>query len=191
MAEETAHWQRAAAALVEAAMTADPKARAAWPTYSTLLPHARDALELTADGMRQLARYLGESGDYRAARDQWRLIADAHTAADAYGPDHPRTLAARRELARWTGEAGDAAGARDELAALLPVTERVHGAGHPDTLAVRHDHAHWTGEAGDAAGARDQFAALLPVTERVLGPDHPRTQTTRANLAHWTERAAS
>ena len=73
-----------------------------------------------------------------------------------------------------TGEAGDAAGARDQLAALLPIRERVLGPEHPDTLTTRNQLARWTGEAGDAAGARDQLAALLPIRERVLGPEHPR-----------------
>ena len=83
----------------------------------------------------------------------------------------------------WTGEAGDAAGARDQLAALLPIRERVLGPEHPDTLTTRHELARWTGQAGDAAGARDQFAALLPISERVLGPEHPDTLTARGNLA--------
>ncbi len=90
---------------------------------------------------------------------------------------------------RTTGEAGDAAGARDQVAALLPIRERVQGPEHPDTLTTRHDLASWTGQARDAAGARDQVAALLPIRERVLGPEHPGTLTTRASLAHWTGQA--
>jgi hypothetical protein len=46
-------------------------------------------------------------------------------------------------LARWTGEAGDLAAARDQVAALLPVLERVLGAGHPDTLTARANLAYW------------------------------------------------
>ena len=130
---------------------------------AVLLPHARAVLDLTSGGMWQIAQYLGYSGSYPAARDLFQLIADAHEDSDAYGPEHPDTLAARDNLARWTGEAGDAAGARDQFAALLPIRERVLGPEHPDTLTARHDLARWTGEAGDAAGARDQFAALLPI----------------------------
>jgi len=63
--------------------------------------------------------------------------------------------------------------ARDQLAALVPLIERVLGLEHPRVLAARRDLARWTGEAGDAAAARDHFAALLPVIERVLGPEHP------------------
>ena len=67
--------------------------------------------------------------------------------------------------------AGDLAGARDQVAALLPVCERVLGPEHPDTLWARANLAHWTGQPGDAAGARDQFAALLPVIERCSAPN--------------------
>ena len=63
------------------------------------------------------------------------------------GPEHPDTLDDRANLAYWTGEAGDAAGARDQLAALLPVRERVSGAEHPDTRTDRASLAYWTREA--------------------------------------------
>ena len=47
---------------------------------------------------------------------QAALIASGYGEDDAYGPEHPETLAARGNLARWTGQAGDAAGARDQCA---------------------------------------------------------------------------
>ena len=188
-AEEAGQWEHAAAALVELAVPADPELPAAWPVGAVLLPHARAVLDLTSGGMWQIARYLGFSGSYPAARDLSRQIADAYTEDAAYGPEHPETLAARGNLAGWTGRAGDAAGARDQFAALLPIHERVLGPEHPDTLVVRHELAVWTGEAGDAAGARDQLAALLPVRERVLGPEHPHTLAARGNLAGWTGEA--
>jgi hypothetical protein len=181
-------WGKASAALVEAAIPADPKLPAAWPACVLLLPHARAVLDLTSGGMWKIAQYLGYSGSYLAARDLFQLIAGAYRNDDAYGPEHPATLNARHQLARRTGEAGDAAGARDQLVALLPIEERVFGPEYPDTLASRHQLARWTGKAGDAAGARDQFAALLPIRERVLGPEHPNTLTNRLNLARWTGR---
>ena len=101
--------------------------------------------------MREIARYLGFSGSYPAARDLFRLIADAYTDSDAYGPEHLGTLAARHDLAVWTGQAGHAAGARDQLAALLPIRERVLGPEHPDTLDTRHNLAYWTGKTEEAA----------------------------------------
>ena len=188
-AEEADGWGQAAAALVEAAVPAAPRLPAAWPVCAVLLPHARAVLDLTSDGIGRIAEYLGWSGSYPAARDLFQLIADAHTGSDAYGPEHPGTLAARSQLAIWTGMAGDAAGARDQFAALLPTYERVQGAEHPGTLTTCASLATFTGQAGDAAGARDQFAALLPVRERVQGAEHPDTLSARHNLASWTGKA--
>ncbi len=188
-AELAAAWQQAAAALVEAAIPAEPWLPAAWPACAALLPHARAVLGLTSGGMLLIALYLGHSGSYAAARDLFQLIADAYRDDDAYGPEHPDTLSARKDLARWTGQAGDAAAARDQYTALLPVHERVFGPEHPDTLPVRSSLARWTGNSGDPAAARDQYAALLPIEERVLGPEHSNTLTARANLADFTGQA--
>jgi hypothetical protein len=185
-AEAVGRWEQAAAALVELAVPADARLPTAWPTCAVLLPHARAVLDLTSDGMRLVAQYLGHSGSYPAARDLFQLIAVAHTEDDAYGPEDQATLAARHGLASWTGESGDAAGARDQLAALLPIRERILGSEHPETLAARHSLAYWTGAAGNATGARDRFAALLPIRERILGSEHPETLATRHELAHWT-----
>lgn len=66
--------------------------------------------------------------------------------------DAPDSLSARANLASSTGRAGDAAGARDQLAALLPVCERVLGAEHPDTLTARAKLAYWTGQAEAGTG---------------------------------------
>jgi hypothetical protein len=154
-AEEAAHWEQSAAALVELAVPADPELPAAWPAYAVLLPHARAVLDLTSGGMRQIARYLGNSGSYPAARDLFRQIAAARAEDQAYGPEHPGTLDARHELARWTGAAGDAAGARDQFAALLPIIERVLGPGHPHTLTTRGNLAYWTGKTEEATPDAD------------------------------------
>ena len=183
---QAGQWQQAAAALVEAAVPADPRSPTSWPVCALLLPHALTVLNLTSNGTRRIALALGYNGSYVIARDLFRRITVAHEEDGRYGPEHPDTLGARHALAYWIGEAGDAAGARDQFAALLPVRERVLSPEHPDTLTTRNQLARWTGSAGDAAGARDQYAALLPVRERVLGPEHPRTLATRADLARWT-----
>ena len=185
-AQAASQWRQAAAALVGAAVPPDATPPAAWPACALLLPHAQAVLDPTGDGMWQIARYLGHSGSYLAARTLFALIADARTSDAAYGPEHPHTLTARAYRARYTGHAGDAAGARDQLAALLPTAERVMGPEHPGTLTTRHNLARWTGHAGDVAGARDQLAALLPIIERVMGPEHPHALSTRGELAYWT-----
>ena len=188
-AGEAAQWRQAATALVGAAVPADATVPSAWPALTLLLPHAQAVLDLTSDGMSQIGMYLGQGGNDAAARDLFRLIADACIANDAYGPDHRGTLSARYEFARWTGNAGDAAGARDQFAALLPDYERVLGPDHPETLSVRDTLAVWIGNAGDVPGARDQYAVLLPIEERILGADHLTTMTARNNLAYLTGEA--
>ena len=180
-------WRRATAAVIEAAIPDNPEEPANWPVFGVLLPHARAALPADTNGMRRIASYLGESGNYAAARDLCRTVLGARERV--LGPEHPATLTARGLLASFTGQAGDAAGARDQYAALLPVIERVSGPEHRATLAARGLLASFTGQAGDAAGARDQYAALLPVIERVSGPEHRATLAARGNLASFTGQA--
>jgi hypothetical protein len=188
-AELASQWRSAAAALIEAAIPDDTDLPETWSACAELLPHAQAALDPTSRGMSRIARYLGYSGSYPAARDLFQLIANALREDDTYGAEHPDTLIAQHFLTRWTGEAGNAAAARDQCVALLPVIERVFGPEHPDTLTTRDWHSWWTGKAGDPAAARDHCAALLPVRERVVGPEHPDTLTTRADLAEWTGNA--
>ena len=171
-AQEATAWRQAAAAVIEAALPADPQDPWSWPVFAALLPHAQAALDPGSYDMHKLARYLGASGRYAAALAVQRQVLQAWE--ETRGVEHPDTLTARDHLARWAGRAGDAAGARDQYAALLPVRERVSGAEHPDTLTARANLAYYTGAAGDAAGARDQYAALLPVYRAGPGRRAPR-----------------
>ena len=182
--ELATEWQRAAAAVIQAALPGDPGDPADWPVFALLLPHAQAALDAGSEGMAQIASYLGRSGSHPAAMELYRGVFEAR--ARALGPEHPDTLIARSNLAWWTGETGNVAGARDECAVLLPVIERALGPEHPDTLGARANLARWTGQAGDAAGARDQYAELLSVRERVSGAEHPRTVAAREGVARWT-----
>ena len=54
-ADEADRWEQAAAALVEAAVPANPVLPAAWPVCAVLLPHARAVLDLTSSGIREIA----------------------------------------------------------------------------------------------------------------------------------------
>jgi Tetratricopeptide repeat len=121
-AELAAARQQAAAAVIEAALPADPESPDNWDTFAELLPHAQTALADDSGSMWKIASYLGNSGNYPAARDLQQRLLQAQ--ARVSGPEHPDTLTARSELAYWTGQAGDAAGARAQVAALLPVRER-------------------------------------------------------------------
>ena len=191
-------WQRAAAALVEAAIPEDPELPDTWRDCAALLPHAEAALAndsrgaeaaLANDsrGMERIAAYLQWSGNYPAARDLQRRIADARE--QFLGSEHRRTLVARANLAHLTGEAGDAARARDQIAGLLPKFERVFGTKNPTTLIARVELARWTGEAGDTLAARDQLTELLPVLERNVGPEDRAILAARQQLARLTGEA--
>jgi hypothetical protein len=188
-AETAGQWRAAAAALTEAAVPLGPSEPSTWPTFTALLPHAQAVLDLTSGGMWRITQYLGFSGNYSAARDLARHIANAHAQSPDYGPEHALTLDARQNAARWSGDAGDPTSARDLTAELLPIRERVLGPEHPDTLVSRANLAYYTGMAGDPAAARDLYADLLPIVERIEGPEHPDTLIARGNLARWTGNA--
>jgi hypothetical protein len=179
-------WQTGAAALVAAAIPEDTTLPASWPICMRLLPHARATLDMTSRTMTRIAVYLGESGNFQAARDLFEQITQAWQNSGLDNAVHADTLAVRRHLANYSGLAGDAVAARDQLAALLPAFEHVLGTDHPETLALRSTLARWTGKAGDPDAARDQLAALVPKFEHVSGRDHPPVLLARALLAGWT-----
>jgi hypothetical protein len=79
--------------LIEAAIPDGTTLPRTWPTCAALLPQVQAALDLTSGGMVRIAQYLGASGSYPAARDLFQVIAGAHVEDDAYGPEHPDTLA--------------------------------------------------------------------------------------------------
>ena len=92
-------WQRAAAALVEAAIPADVQLpRRGRPVRCCCRTRA-PSLTLTSRGIWRVAQSLGYSGSYTAARDLFVVIAAAHRDSAGYGPEHPVTLSARYELA--------------------------------------------------------------------------------------------
>jgi hypothetical protein len=180
-------WRQATAAVIDAALPADPDRSADWPVFAALLPHAWAALPPSKRGMGKIAGYLGATGNYAAARDLEQQILEARKTV--LGAEHRDTLIARASLAYWTGQAGDVTAARDQYAELLPIDTQVLGAEDPETLTIRANLARWTGAAGDAVGARDQYARLLPVRKKVSGDEDPSTLTARANLAHYTGEA--
>jgi hypothetical protein len=177
-------WRRAAAALIGAAIPAEPWIAGTWPVYAMLLPHIQVAAPADSAAAAAIADYLGYSGSYRLARESMARVLEARERT--HGPEHPGTLTARTMLAHWTAQAGEAATGRDQLAGLLPVAERVLGPEDPRTLFLRRELAWWTGDAGGVAAARDQWAELVPVCERALGPEHPETLTVRQGLAGAT-----
>ena len=177
-------WRQAAAAVVEAALPADPRQPGTWPVFAALLPHAQAALPADSGGMVRIASYLGDSGSYVAARELWRGMREDRAktwaprtrAPCSPGPSSPAGLARR----------GMRPGPGTSSPRCCPSASGCPAPSTRTPWAPARDLAFWTGEAGDAAGARDQFAALLPVRERVSGAEHPDTLTDRWHLALWT-----
>jgi hypothetical protein len=190
--EDALEWRQAAANLIEAAIPEDADDPETWTVFELLLPHAQAALAIDSDGLKRIADYIGQRGNYAGAMDLLRKIVDGRQRT--LGADHPRTLASRNSLADLTGKAGDAVGARDQFAALLPVLERMLGADHRITVATRGNVAGWAWKVREAAGARnqsvaqlrDQYAEQLSFYQRTLGPDDLLTLVTRGNLAGFT-----
>jgi hypothetical protein len=58
-------WQRAATAVIEAALPADPESPETWTTFASLLPHAQTALADESGCMWKIVSYLGSSGTAR------------------------------------------------------------------------------------------------------------------------------
>ncbi len=81
---------------------------------------------------------------------------------------------------KFTPDGSNPAAAWD-LAALLPMRERVPCRGNPGTLTA-------SGTAGDAPAARSLYAELALPEGRVLGPQSRTTLINRANLASRTGR---
>ena len=173
-AELAAAWQQAAAAVIDAALPADPRSPDSWAAFASLLPHAQAALGEDSGSIWKIASYLGYSGNYPAARDLQQRVLKAQ--AQVSGPEHPDTLTARANLARWTGEAGDPAAARDLFAALLPVRRagpRPGAPGHPGRPAQPRPLDRGGGGPGRRPGPVRRAAAGARAGPRPGAPGHP------------------
>ncbi|MEV4025377.1 tetratricopeptide repeat protein, partial [Actinosynnema sp. NPDC050801] len=180
----------AATAALTTALAGQPHDPAAWPTYRTVLPHARTLFDHTTPDtdtthtswlLNELGRYHKGQGDVSTA------IAHHSRATDSlhrlHGPDHPDTLTSRNNLAAAYDSAGDLSRAIPLFEATLTDSERVLGPDHPETLLSRNNLAAAYDSAGDLDRAIPLYEATLTDRQRVLGPDHPSTLTSRSNLA--------
>ena len=157
-------WREAAAALVEAALPADPEIPDTWESFALLLPHALATFDPGRPGLGALLSYLDVSGDYPTAHDlQQKVVADT---IGRHGELDEETLEARAKLAVWTGLAGDSIAARDMLARLHAIRAEVFRTRSPQDpgsggQASRLDRA--VGRLGRSAGpVRADLAGAAP-----------------------------
>lgn len=128
-----------------------------------------------------LARIAMWKGDYRHARDSYRMVLARRT--KTFGSKHPDTLATRHDYAWTLSACGEHEVAEAEYAAVLALRTDVLGARHRLTLSTQHNLAWVIFQGGDPRRARDEYEAVLAAREQELGTDHDNTVTTRHDLA--------
>ena len=67
-ADQVQAWRQAARSLTGAALPADTQQPGTWPVWAALVPHAQATHPADSDPMARVARFLGVSGSYTAAR---------------------------------------------------------------------------------------------------------------------------
>lgn len=116
------------------------------------------------------AMALYEKGCYGDAEDAFRKLVVA--SGQAYGPDHPDTLAQRNNLANTLNAAGRPQEAEMEHRQVLALRERILGAEHPDTLSSRNNLATALQAQGKSAEAAKEYRFILRVRERLFGAEN-------------------
>ena len=91
-----------------------------------LLDHVPDDDPITFDLRYELAFWIGEAGNAKAAKGQFADLAAAQ--ARVLGPDDVGTLKSTHGVAYWTKTMGQVSEARDIYAELLPLQIRTLGA---------------------------------------------------------------
>ncbi|MFE3827325.1 tetratricopeptide repeat protein [Streptomyces sp. NPDC059092] len=161
-----------------------------WERWRELLPHIHALLALlnpeqdtraTADISFLASGFLQGEGHMAQAISYSRRAVDAFVRI--YGPDAPRTMAARSFLASAHRTAGDLESALPLHLGNVADCERVLGPDHPDTLVARGNLAYLYALRGETDRALELNRRNLGDYERTVGPDHPHTLNARANLA--------
>ena len=118
-----------------------------------------------------------------ASRSALRLRESAvESYAQALGPEHPETAAAKEAVGRLQMSLGSVEAARDSFAQALTDLEAALGPDHLRTAAARAAYARSLAALGQADEAREQFAATLAV-ERKRGAPPGRVAATLLDLA--------
>ncbi|WP_392872765.1 tetratricopeptide repeat protein [Streptomyces sp. LN499] len=118
--------------------------------------------------------------DVEAQALSWDLVWErAQTALDAhvvhFGPDHPRTAAARHNLALAAWEHGDREKAIAEFRRTIDIRTAHLGAEHPWTIGASGHLAHCLALRGDTEEASPLADRAYADALRILGPKHPTT----------------
>jgi tetratricopeptide (TPR) repeat protein len=174
-------WRHAAGVLVNAVMPENPYEPGSWPTYATLLPHARTALPPESPGMGNLTRYLIASGDYRTAH----VIGEQVLASRQrlHGDNNRETLQAMTDLGFAQRRLGEFESARQLLQKAVRGCRGVLGDDAPDTLIARYGLGWVLRDLGHWDEAETELRVVLRLQEQQLGDQHHDCLTTRRALA--------
>jgi tetratricopeptide (TPR) repeat protein len=161
-----------------------------WPLWQRLLPHVLAAAghDAALDAIpAEAARLLDRAATYLLIRGEPQAALPVYERAyqvrrQAFGDDHPDTLASASNLAVDLGAVGNYQRARDVDEDTLSRRRRVLGEDHPDTLGSAGQLAYDLGALGDFARARELQEEMLSRRRRMLGADHHDTLTSASSL---------
>ncbi len=193
-ADRTARWSldrwiRLAAALVGAALPADPAQPAGWDRWVVALPHALRVVEHAAAVVsaptgalrHQIGAYLLHRGEPSLALDM--LDAAIAEQRATLGANHPATLTSRNDRARVLVEQGHLGEGGREHEEIHAARLAVLGPEHRDTLASMNNVAFVWARQGRLDDARRRHEETLLIRQRVFGPEHPDSLISMGNLA--------
>jgi tetratricopeptide (TPR) repeat protein len=159
--------------------------------YADALKHLREAEKLTnrtgdrlewAAVQFAIARILHDQGRYPDEIGVLREVLKERE--QAFGPDHPQTLAPRNNLALALDFAGKYPEAETETRRVLDLRRKMLGPEDPDTLGSEGNLAYLLFEQSRYTEAETEFRTVIRLQEKVIGPEHPHTLATRGNLAN-------
>lgn len=145
-----------------------------------LVQHDIDVAEL-AERLKEAGELCLEFGDYEDARRY--LLECRGRSEQAFGKEHPATLAAESGLGRALYSLGRHEEARALQETVLEASRRGLGEDDPTTLSALNNLAGTLYAQGDFAGARALQEPVLEISRRRLGAEHPDTLTAMLNLA--------
>jgi energy-coupling factor transporter ATP-binding protein EcfA2 len=162
--------------------------RERWQHWKTRLEERLGgAAETTVTARENLARWTGEAGEPKQARDLLREVLPIREQMS--GPVSRKTLTTRGRLAYFTAKVGFLVEARDQYRELLDLYMRHFGSSDLSTLETWMNYARFTGEAGDPTRAREELGMLVSLCTDRCGEEDGRTVAIRENLARFTGEA--
>ena len=188
--DEAVEWTKRALNVARAILPTDPMNYRSWPIYASLAPHIEtitrhassypDSRREIASLLKDLADYLSESGQLKAARTTIERVLAINKAI--YGPDHIKVAEALNTLAivQWhLGKTGDA---RTTLEQALAIKETAYDPDHPKIATALSNLGVAQRDLGELRDGRRNIERALAIWRAAYGPDHSAVAKALANL---------